>query len=515
MGLRTEETDWAARGRSWWSHVRTLADDAMEGRATGTAAYERAADYVIEQFRAAGLEPAGSDGYRQRLDFRVNELDEKASTLDLIRNGSSQPLRLREIAQFIVYSETASDLDAEAVFVGYGLDIPELNYSDLAGLDLRGKIAVYIRGGPPELPAAVKAHYQSPQERFRTMRRAGAVGIAMMLNPNVPDLPWDRWASGLLFPRMQLQAEDAGEARPLAFSIVLDSEHLDLLLKESGHSATEVLAGLGKPGPLPRFPLRARLRAHVIVRRSTAQSTNVVGVLPGSDPTLRSEYVVGSAHLDHLGVGEPVDGDSVYNGAMDNASGVATLIEIARQASSSGIRPRRSMVFLAVTGEEKGLLGSEHFARHPSVSGRIVADLNMDMFLPLYPFKHLEVQGLEESTLGPLLRSTAQEVGVKTHGPYFPDQVLFVRSDQYNFVKVGVPSLMVGMGYEPGSEQEEVFKAWFRERYHSPADDIDQPVDLAAAAQFSEFLGRVMLKVANETQRPSWNADSFFRKFAG
>ena len=505
--------DWESRGRSWWSHVRVLADDAMEGRATGSPGYQRAADYVADQFRAAGLEAAGVKGYLQPVDFNVFQLDEAASSLSRVRAGTARPLKVRDDAQFAVSSGTATDLEAEAVFVGYGLEIPELDYSDLAGLDLKGKIAVFFRGGPSELPSLVRAHYQST-ERLRALRKAGAVGGVLLINPKIPDLPWARWATGLLRPRMELQEVDPADPHPLPLSVVFNPERLDLLLEGSGHSASEVMEGLGRPGPLPRFPLAVSLRAHVEVRRSTARCTNVVGVLPGSDPALRDEHVVGSAHLDHLGIGEPVEGDAIYSGAMDNASGVASLIEIARRTKASGGRPRRSMLFLVVTGEEHGLLGSEYFAKHPSVRGPIVADLNMDMFLPLYPLKYLEVQGLNESTLGPTLRDVAREVGVETHAEYIPDQVLFIRSDQYNFVKLGAPSLMVSIGYQQGSPEEEISSAFLRERYHSPSDDVDQPVDLVSAARFTDLLGRVMLKVANDPRRPSWNPDSFFRKFA-
>jgi len=508
------DPDWEALGRSWWSHVRLLADDAMEGRGTGSPGYQRAADYVADQFRASGLEPAGVVGYRQPVDFEVFQLDEAASSLSLIRTGATQPIKLREEAQFAVSSGTVADLEAEATFVGYGLEIPEHGYNDLAGLDLGGKIAVYFSGGPSDLPATIKAHYQSLPERFGALRRAGVVGAVAIPNPRVPDIPWGRLATGLLLPRMELKEVDPRDPRPLQLAVVFNPERLDLLLAGSGHSVSDVVDGLGGPGPLPRFPLAVRLRTHVKVRRSTARCTNVVGLLPGSDPTLRSEYVVGSAHLDHLGIGEPVNGNPIYSGAMDNASGVAALIEIARAIKASGAKPKRSLLFLVVTGEEKRLLGSEYFTKHPSISGRIVADLNMDMFLPLYPLKHLEVHGLGESSLGPTLRDVASEVGVETHPEYVPDQAVFIRSDQYNFVRAGVPSLMVSIGYQKGSSEEETFKTFFRERYHSPADNVNQPVNLVTAAQFTDLLGRVMLQVANNPRRPSWNADSFFRKFA-
>ena len=217
------------------------------------------------------------------------------------------------------------------------------------------------------------------------------------------------------------------------------------------------------------------------VKRSTAHSENLAGVLPGSDAKLRDEFVVVSAHLDHLGIGEPVNGDKIYNGAMDDASGIASVIEIARAIHESNAKPKRSILFLAVTAEEKGLLGSEYFASHPTVKGTIVADLNMDMYLPLFPLKYLEVQGLGESTLGEDVIAVAKDAGVIVQADKQPDHVRFIRSDQYSFIKKGVPSLAFKFGWLPGTPEERQFNDWYKERYHGVKDDLTQPVDAAAA----------------------------------
>jgi Zn-dependent M28 family amino/carboxypeptidase len=237
-------------------------------------------------------------------------------------------------------------------------------------------------------------------------------------------------------------------------------------------------------------------------------------VLPGSDPTLKNEYVVISAHLDHLGIGEPVNGDKIYNGAMDDASGIASVIEIARAMRDSGLKPKRSILFLAVTAEEKGLLGSEYFAWHPTVKGKIVADLNMDMYLPLFPLKYLEVQGLGESSLGDDVTAVAKDAGVTVQADKQPDHVRFIRSDQYSFIKRGVPSLAFKFGWLPGTPEEKLFNDWYKERYHGVKDDLSQPVDAAAAAQFDAILEKLALRIANADQRPTWNTDSFFKRFA-
>jgi Zn-dependent M28 family amino/carboxypeptidase len=285
-----------------------------------------------------------------------------------------------------------------------------------------------------------------------------------------------------------------------------------MLFAGSGHTFQEILAALNTDKPLPHFPLAVKVHARVGLTRSNVKSQNVVGLLPGSDPKLKKEYVVVSAHLDHLGIGSPVNGDRIYNGAMDDASGDASLIEIARALKNS--KPKRSILFLSVTGEEKGELGSQYFAAHPTVSGPLVADLNMDMYLPLFPLKYLEVQGLDESTLGDDIRAVAALAGVQVQADKEPEHNRFIRSDQYSFIKKGVPALAFKFGWLPGTPQEKTFKAWYAERYHAPSDDLSQPVDLAAAAQFNAILEKLALRIADADHRPEWKATSFFRRFA-
>jgi Peptidase family M28 len=509
----TNAPDWDALGRRWWSHVQVLADDNMEGRETGSLGYARAAEYVIRQFHDAGLQPAGEDGYRQPVDFQVTQLDPAHCSLDLLRNGEARPVHLGDEAEIIATSATAERAEADAVFVGYGLEIPELHYSDLADQDVRGKIAVYVSGGPSDMPGPIKAHYQSPHERVRSLRKAGAAGLVVLPNPTAADLPWPRVVIGLRMARMELRDPGPAGYRPLPVTMMFNPERAEALFADSGHTFQEIVSGLGTNRPLPRFPLAVKVRVHVGFSRREAKCTNVVAVLPGTDPKLKNEYVVISAHLDHLGIGEPINGDPIYNGAMDNASGVASMLEIARGIKESGATTRRSLLFLAVTGEEKFLLGSEYFATHPTVTGPLVANINIDGNLPLYPLKFLEVQGLGESSLGEDMRAVAAEEGVEVHAEYEPDRVLFIRSDQYNFIKQGVPALFSMFGYLRGSPEEQMNKDWSKERYHGPKDDLDQPVDPAAAARFNRIHEKLVLRVANADRRPTWNPESFFNRF--
>jgi Zn-dependent M28 family amino/carboxypeptidase len=267
--------------------------------------------------------------------------------------------------------------------------------------------------------------------------------------------------------------------------------------------------------PLPAFPLNVGFRSTVKLGHSKVESPNVVAVRPGSDPKLQNEYVIFSAHLDHLGIGQPINGDRIYNGAMDDGSGVASLIEIATMMKEQHLDLKRSVIFIAVTGEEKGELGSTYFAHYPTVPKKnIVADINMDMFLPLFPLKYLEVQGLGESTLGNDIRAACDKAGVQVQADKEPDRNLFIRSDQYSWVKEGVPALAFKFGYLPGSPEEALAKDWLKNRYHAPSDDLNQPVDKAAAAEFNRILLDLGERVANAPDRPHWNQNSFFKRFA-
>jgi Zn-dependent M28 family amino/carboxypeptidase len=275
----------------------------------------------------------------------------------------------------------------------------------------------------------------------------------------------------------------------------------------------DILA-LSKAGKaLPRFPLKGSIRAVVGVERTSVTSDNVVGILPGTDPKLKDEYLVVTAHLDHLGT-DTSQGDNIYNGTMDNASGIATLIETAAAAAArKGFK--RSIAFVAVTAEEKGLLGSRYYAVKPTVPARnLVANLNTDMFMPLFPLKSIVAQGLEESDLAADLRAVAKATGIEALTDPEPERNAFTRSDQYSFIRSGIPALSLKVGFIKDSPEHEMVRKWRAERYHSPRDDLAQPVDKQAAVEFNRVYMRLLEAVANRPTRPAWNKDSFFRRFA-
>jgi Zn-dependent M28 family amino/carboxypeptidase len=503
-------------GKTWWDSVKVLAADDMEGRETGSKGLERAEAYIVTQLQQAGLQPAGSDGFYQPVKLQSRQIVEKDSSLALIRDGKAEPLTLGEDAFFGTRVDLAPDVQAPLVFVGYGLTVPEQHYDDLAGLDLKGKVAVIVTGSPSEIVGALAAHYQSSAERWKTFRKAGAVGIIGIPNPASMDIPWSRMSVNRTHVGMTLADPNFDDTAGEKLSVIFNPAHAEQLFAGSAHSFDEIAALAKDRKQLPRFPLAVSVRATAKLAKQDVRSSNVVARLPGSDPALKSEYVVLSAHVDHIGIGEPINGDRIYNGAMDNASGSAVLLDVASSLKKSGETFKRSLLFVFVTGEEKGLLGSRYFTAHPTVDSKaMVADINIDMFLPIVPLKLLTVWGLAESDLGDDARRVAEARGIRVQADPEPQRNVFIRSDQYNFIRHGIPALMMGVAPDPASpEQAHLFKDWLTHRYHAPSDDLQQPVDLSAAAQYEEVIRGLMTDIANSSQRPQWKTDSFFRRYS-
>jgi len=500
-------------GKSWWAHVTALAGDDMEGRETGSEGLRRAQAYVVEQLTRAGAEPAGVNGFYQPIHFVSRQIVEKESSAALVRDGQAEPLAFGEDAFFSTRADLVpEEITAPLVFVGYGLRVPEMKHDDLAGLDLKGKVVVILAGSPAEIPSALAAHYQSIGERWKALRAAGAIGIVNIPNPASMDIPWSRMSLNRARPSMELADPEFDETAGLKTQLTFNPAQAEKLFAGSGHTFAELAALARDRKPLPPFPLPASLKARAVVRKTAVESANVVAHLPGSDPALKDEYVVLSAHLDHLGIGEPIDGDRIYNGAMDDGSGSAVLLDIA--ASLKAEKRRRSVLLVFVTAEEKGLLGSKYFAAHPTVAPKsMVADVNIDMFLPIVPLKVLRVLGLADSDLGDRVRAISLSLGVRPIPDPEPLRNLFIRSDQYNFIRHGIPSIKFDVGFEPATPEAQLSKDWLTRRYHAPSDDTGQPVDLGAAALYEEIVRRLLVEVANDGARPRWHPDSFFRRY--
>ena len=532
--------DFVAEGDRWWAHIQFLADDSLQGRETGSDGYREAAKYVAAKMETFGLKPAGTSGYLQPVKFETRQLVDEESSITIMREGGEEVLDRLDATQS-ARADLAPAAEAAMVFVGYGLRVPEAKYDDLAGVDLRGKVAVYVNStGALDAPGPVKSHVGTAAERWAALKAAGAIGTATIMNPRTPaggrGQAGGRGAAPAAAPAATDAADAAGGRGPggrgpqKAFlladpdlqesvgqkvAIAITRRGGDKFFAGSGHTMDEILKLAAENQPLPKFPLVGTLRTKAAVRREIVEAPNVAGILPGSDPKLKDEYVIMSAHLDHVGVGRAINGDTVYNGAMDDASGIASILEIARIMKESGAKPKRSILFVAVAGEEKGELGSRYFASHPTVDRKhIVADINLDMFMPLFELKSIEVQGLAESTLGDTIREAANEYDVKVQADKEPDQNRFIRSDQYSFIREGVPSLAFKFGYEFGTPEDKIFHDWVRDRYHKPSDDLNQPVNKASAAKFNRIIASLLLRVADSPARPQWKDDSFFKRFA-
>ena len=519
-----------ADGKAWWAHVQKLADPSMNGRLTGSDDYLRAAAYVVDQFKAYGLTPAGVDGgYYQPVHFDVQRVIASKSSMSLVADGKVTPLVLGEDAILGSRSAQVGKVDAPLVFIGYGLHLPESQYDDFNSAEvpmaaLKGKIVVYINGGPADLPGALKS-FARTSPFARALREAGAVGTISIPTPKSMDFGWQRVASGASQPGMRLSpAPDAdavaakhpalADEHGAMFSATFNPAQAEKLFAGTGHTFAEMLALADSQKPLPHFALGKSVTATVVGETSHVVSPNIVGELKGSDPALSKQYVLVSAHLDHLGVGAPINGKTIYSGAMDDASGVATVLETAKKLSQAKTRPKRSMLFVIFTAEEKGLLGSRYFAGHPTVpESAIDADLNLDMFMPLFALKKLHVQGLDESTLGEDAKKVGAEHGIVIAPDPEPDRNSFIRTDQYSFVQAGVPALAMKFGWTMGSPEYKAWRGWLAQRYHSTDDDLTQPVDLAAAAQFNDFFADLARAVADDPARQHYLATSFFKRF--
>jgi hypothetical protein len=487
----------------WWRHVQVLAHDSLKGRDTGSPGHESASRYIAEQFRRAGLQPAGTDGWFQRVDFVEVKLEAAGVSLSLNEGGTWHPLSLGQDLR-ITPRPATGDVDAGLVFAGYGLSLPQAGVDDLAGLDVRGKIVVYVNAVPQGLSAPLQAH--GSRSRWTAMRQAGAVGAIALGTGSA-------WNASAATPATVSLAEptldDAADQRLFATA---SPQLAARLLAGSAFPWDSVRAIAQRGARIPTGPLALTLRATLRTTRRTFSSPNVAGILPGTDPSLGREIVVYTAHSDHVGTvkGAAAGVDSIFNGAMDNASGTATLIETARLVAARGGN-RRTVAFVAVTGEEKGLLGSRYFAAFPSFKeGTIVANLNTDMFLPIIPLRGVFAYGYDESDLADDLDAAAKARGLEVFPDPQPEENRFVRSDQYSFIRQGIPALAFKVGYRPGTPDEQVWLAWVRDHYHKVSDDTAQPIDFGAAAAFNALYAELALRVANRAARPAWRKASFF-----
>ncbi|MBX3476350.1 MAG: M28 family peptidase [Brevundimonas sp.] len=491
--------------------ITFLADDALEGRKPGERGYELAALYVQTRMQAMGLTPGVDGGWMQPVTFARTGIAEAGATLTWTPAGGSPVVwRNGEGGLISAGSEAGHDaVSAGVVFVGYGIDSPAQGMDDYAGLDVGGKIVVMLAGAPAGLPSEIAAHLGSG--KAATAARHGALGV-ITVNTEASG----RRFTGELMRRFANRTQTAwvgadgkpnGAGGGARFGAYLSDESAAALFAGAGKSYADIRAEAAQDGGRPKgFVLDGQAAFDVNTRRDDFQSANVIGVIPGSDPAVRDEMVVMTAHLDHLGI-SPEGEDRINNGALDNAGGVSIMLEAARSLIASP--PRRSVMVVALTAEEMGLLGSDYLARHPVVAtDKVIADVNLDMPILTYAFTDVVAFGAEHSTLGPLVDQAARAEDLTLSPDPMPEQGVFTRSDHYSFVKAGVPSVMLATGYANGGEAE--WARFFAEGYHQPSDDLSLPFRWDAAAHFARVNAAIARAIADAPERPMWYENNPF-----
>jgi len=475
--------------RAWFALTEQLASDAMEGRDIGSPGFDRAAAIVAKRFEAAGLKPAGDPkspggGWYQSFPVHESRVDYDGTQFVLWPTPNSEaPLAFLRQITVRATDELPPSLDAELAFRGY------CGPKDLAGA--AGKIAVCFNTKRKGLPSAA--------ERTRAAAEAGAAGLIEVDDPYFTIEP-PRWPAA--YARTVSIAGAPPATAPRLPVMTLSADAFRLMLRGSGHDAEAILKAGGARQALTAFDLpgyRLKAKFHLTKRDYTAK--NVVATLPGRDPALKDEVLAVSAHLDGYGFGEPVNGDRLYNGALDDAAYVATLVRFAERHRASPLK--RSVLFLVTTGEEKGLLGAHWFVDHPTVpKASIVADINLDQLRPLFPLKILTELGVDDSTLGADARAVAATMGVRIQPDPEPERGLMQRADHWPFIQAGIPATGFIFGYQPGTEAERRYREWYQVRYHRPQDDVTQPMDFRAAGDFNRFFYALAERVADAAQRP-------------
>jgi Zn-dependent M28 family amino/carboxypeptidase len=496
-----------------------LADDLLEGREPGTRGFALASKYVESAFMSMGLLP-GVNGasYRQPVSLVKGTVDQAGCGVTLV--GEKGKNDLQYDVDFIVLPNLlhpVSEVSAPLVFVGFGIHAPELGYDDYKKIDVKDKIVVYFNQAPESFPSNERAYYSSSATKYGEAAARGAIGVISMQLPGNQRIAWDatvrRSRQGIT-----RWANEAGVVQNTFESLkvitVFNPEHAEKLLANSARNLDEIVGHL-KRATTQSFDLNVNATMKVKTTMTAVMSSNLIGVIPGSDPVLKDEYVIYAAHLDHFGFGVPVDGDSIYNGAHDNASGTSILLEIARTFKGMASPTRRSIIFAVVTGEESGLLGSDLFANNPTVSrDAMVANFSIDMPFFFHPVLDIVPYGAQHSSLAQPLAVAAKYLNLGIGPDPFPEQVVFIRSDHYSFIKKGIPALFIKSGFgtvaDDKVDRSVADVAWRRTTYHTPQDDMTQAFNFDGAATHVKINFLTGYLVANETARPTWNRGDFF-----
>jgi hypothetical protein len=501
------------------AHLEFLASDLLEGRDAGTRGYDLAANYVASMYQQIGLQPAGTNGFMQPVPLRASILVPNSVVLSVRgANGIQTFTDSDHVAARPSSSEADQSLEADCVFAGFGIVSPEHKRDDYAGLDVRGKFVVVLGGPPPGLPSEVAGHLGSTAEQRSSAAERGALGIFIVYTPSL-EARWPFVRLAAVYALPQMEWFDPSIPRPpgeqLRVSALIDETAAAALFERAPRSLQAVMKEARTRAPRG-FELETRAEFARRSRHSDATSANVVGMLPGTDPAVSNEVIAFTSHLDHVGIGAPVNGDKIYNGALDNAAGIAAMLEVARVLAKQPQRLRRSVLFIATTAEEKGLVGSDYFVRKPTIPfERLVGVINLDGAMPFYPLVDVIGYGAGSSTLGNSLEEAATSLGITVSPDLEPGQAFFTRSDHYPFVRRGIPGifLIAGNAATPdGKNVREINQRWSQQHLHQPSDDLNQPFDYGHMVQWAELFRRWTQRAANANERPLWYANDYFGK---
>ncbi|QPQ55106.1 M20/M25/M40 family metallo-hydrolase [Allosphingosinicella flava] len=491
------------------SHVAFLSDDLLEGRDTGSRGHEIAARYVATQLAGLGVKPGNQGSWYQQVPFGSYMIEDGAA----LSIGDTRYDNFSEVIVNASPREPALSLEAPVVFAGYGLDSPSQGFNDYAGLDVKGKIVLIIGGTPKGTPSDLNAHLNG--QKGVMAAKNGAIGVIQIARRDESQRrPWESLTRSGPHPSVVWSETDGkpySNAPAIRFSASMSHKAAALLFKGSGKTLEAVLDQADKEGGKPKgFALKPKVAVRSKTSARTFQSPNVVGMIEGSDPVLKNEYVVLMAHLDHVGIDPEREGaDKIFNGAMDNATGVATLIEAARAMMATKDRPKRSILLAAVTAEEKGLQGSQYLAKHPVVGGgKVVSVVNLDMPILTYDFQDVIAFGAEHSTMGQTVEKAGANMGVKLIADPLPEERLFTRSDHYRFVQEGIPSVFLMTGFGNGGGEK--FRHFLATDYHKVSDQITLPFNWEAGAKFARLNYEIAREIADAPQAPRWYEGNFF-----
>ncbi|WP_374602712.1 M28 family metallopeptidase [Arenimonas sp.] len=503
--------------------VAFLADDLLEGRAAGTRGYDLAALYVANRYRAIGLEPAGDDGsYLQAVSLLEGRRERAGAAFSVRRDGQLIDFAFQDdFLPGVNYNAATHAVTAPLVFVGQAVHAPELDHDDFDGVDVRGKIAVYFSGAPSDFPNTQRAFHASGRQKMMALAGRGAIGAVQIGNPvDEAKYPWARGSRNWAMPGMRLLDADGKpvDAWPELRATASLGVHAARRLFEGAEMDADEVFARREAGTLEAFELpgQATLSGSTTLARVT--SHNVVGRLAGSDAALASEHIVYTAHLDHVGIGAEVDGDGIYNGAFDNALGTAVMLEAATELVAAPA-PKRTLLFVALTAEERGLLGAEHFASNPGVDGTLVANINMDMPVFLADVTDVVPIGIEHSSLEQDVEAAAEALGIGLTADPKPEEVVFVRSDQYAFVRKGIPAVYLDAGIKarsPDVDALALYEDFLTGHYHQPSDETSLAIHYPSAARLAMLNAAIGRRVGDAEQKPHWKEGDFFgRTFAG